>query len=162
MVKSEVTTSAENNRELFFQAQSEIETRLARIAADVIGIANVCIREDTRSSRLREKTLDISIGYEPKDKSLVSSAFTYHRGRDSLTIPWVRLKQTREENGISYVTRNQLRPDENGLIVWERIAVNSVPGTKPIKLPEEIRPAMPETIIEMAKLAAYHTQSTQA
>src|SRR5436190_14468579 len=99
-----------SNRELFFKSQREIEAQLAQIALEAADVATISIPDISLPHK--ETAFDLSIIHESMDKSLVSAAFTYHRGIDSLTLPLVRLKMTHEENGENYATREQLYPDE--------------------------------------------------
>jgi hypothetical protein len=155
MSTAEIDKDIESNRELFFKTQKETEAHLARIAIDAAGFAKVDI------ANIALPSFDLGIIYEPEDDSLVSAAFTYHRGVDSRTLPWVRLKTAFKENGMNYATRKQLYPDEAGLIVLESIRERSIDGVKPEKTYETIKPSTPSTIIEMAELVILHAREQQ-
>jgi hypothetical protein len=155
MSTAEIDKDKESKRELFFVTQKEIEAHLARIATDAAGFAKVDI------ANIALPSFDLGIIYEPEDDSLVSAAFTYHRGVDSRTLPWVRLKTAFRKNGVNYATREQLYPNQAGLIVLETIMERSIKGVKPEKTNVMISRATPSTIIDMAELAVHHAKTQQ-
>jgi hypothetical protein len=71
----------------------------------------------------------------------------------------VRLKTAFRKNGVNYATREQLYPNQAGLIVLETIMERSIKGVKPEKTNAMINLATPSTIIEMAELAVHHAKT---